>query len=66
MAGDDLDDVGGVDLDTAIVEWVGRSVGAPDPALYQRLMRPQTVPHPAPPHPRAGKEQLSRPRSSVG
>jgi Ethanolamine utilization protein EutJ (predicted chaperonin) len=65
-----LDDVGGVDLDAAVVDWVARTIGARDPALWQRLDRPATTADQR--HRRllwdeaqAAKEQLSR-SSSAG
>ncbi|WP_432841909.1 Hsp70 family protein [Dactylosporangium sp. CA-092794] len=46
VAAEGLDDVGGIDLDAAIVDWVGRQVGSAqgDPALWARLDRPETTP----------------------
>ena len=38
-----LDDVGGVDLDAAIVGWIGQQVSPADPALWARLDRPATA-----------------------
>ncbi|MEU0560981.1 Hsp70 family protein [Dactylosporangium sp. NPDC006015] len=40
VAADGLDDVGGVDLDAAVVDWVGRQVADRDPARWQRLASP--------------------------
>jgi hypothetical protein len=40
---DGLDAVGGLDLDTAIVEHVGAVVGARNPPLWQRLRHPATA-----------------------
>ncbi|WP_344619371.1 Hsp70 family protein [Dactylosporangium salmoneum] len=39
-----LDDVGGVDLDAAIVGWAGAQVAARDPALWARLESPAGPP----------------------
>ncbi|MEV6932801.1 Hsp70 family protein, partial [Dactylosporangium sp. NPDC051485] len=39
-----LDDVGGVDLDAAIVGWVGAQVATRDPALWARLESPAGPP----------------------
>ncbi|WP_432991473.1 Hsp70 family protein [Dactylosporangium sp. CA-233914] len=38
-----LDDVGGADLDAAIVGWAGRQVAARDPDLWARLENPATT-----------------------
>jgi hypothetical protein len=40
LAADGLPELGGVDLDGAIVEHLGRSVGAREPALWRRLTQP--------------------------
>ncbi|MEV4140046.1 Hsp70 family protein [Dactylosporangium sp. NPDC049742] len=40
VAADGLDDVGGVDLDAVVVDWVRRQVADRDPALWQRLASP--------------------------
>ncbi len=42
LAADGLPDVGGVDLDGAIVEHLARTVGGKDPALWRRLTRPES------------------------
>ncbi|WP_238012460.1 Hsp70 family protein [Dactylosporangium sp. AC04546] len=44
VAAQGLDDVGGVDLDAAIVDWAGQRVAGQDPALWQRLAAPATTP----------------------
>jgi hypothetical protein len=42
VATEGLDDVGGIDLDAAVVERVGASVAPADPVRWQRLMRAGT------------------------
>jgi hypothetical protein len=70
VASDGLSDVGGIDLDAAIVEHLGRTISQRDPAAWQRLT------HPADDTDRrhhrtfwtdvrAAKEQLSRASSAV-
>ncbi|WP_433062542.1 Hsp70 family protein [Dactylosporangium sp. CS-033363] len=41
---DGLDDVGGLDLDAAVVDWVGRGVAADDLERWRRLTSPGSVP----------------------
>ena len=43
LADGSLSDVGGLDVDEALLEHIGRSVSHKDPAGWQRLMRPVTV-----------------------
>ncbi|MGI5238658.1 Hsp70 family protein [Dactylosporangium sp. CA-139066] len=44
LTAEGLDDVGGVDLDAAIVDWIGTALAPRDPALWPRLVAPQTLP----------------------
>ncbi|WP_432833111.1 Hsp70 family protein [Dactylosporangium sp. CA-092794] len=44
VAAQGLDDVGGVDLDATIVDWVGRQVTGGDAELWKRLEAPQSTP----------------------
>jgi actin-like ATPase involved in cell morphogenesis len=43
LAVDGRDDIGGLDVDAAIVEHLGRTCGERDPATWQRLVSPDTV-----------------------
>ncbi|SMD14639.1 Hsp70 family protein [Lentzea albidocapillata] len=43
LADGSLSDVGGLDIDQALLEHIGRTVSHKDPAGWQRLMRPVTV-----------------------
>lgn len=43
LADGSLSDVGGLDVDQALMEHIGRTVSHKDPAGWQRLMRPVTV-----------------------
>ncbi|HEX8868876.1 MAG TPA: Hsp70 family protein [Lentzea sp.] len=43
LADGSLSDVGGLDIDQALLEHIGRSVSHKDPAGWQRLLRPVTV-----------------------
>ncbi|WP_090056900.1 Hsp70 family protein [Lentzea fradiae] len=43
LADGSLPDVGGLDVDQALLEHIGRSVSHKDPAGWQRLLRPTTV-----------------------
>ncbi|MEU0879674.1 Hsp70 family protein [Lentzea sp. NPDC005914] len=43
LADGSLSDVGGLDVDQALLEHIGRSVSHKDPAGWQRLLRPVTV-----------------------
>ncbi|MFD5830740.1 Hsp70 family protein [Lentzea sp. NPDC060358] len=43
LADGSLSDVGGLDVDQALLEHVGREVSHKDPAAWQRLLRPTTV-----------------------
>ncbi|MEV0568418.1 Hsp70 family protein [Dactylosporangium sp. NPDC050588] len=43
VASDGFEDVGGVDLDAAVVGWVGRTAGGADPQRWQRLAAPETT-----------------------
>lgn len=43
LADGSLSDVGGLDIDQALLEHIGRSVSHKDPAGWQRLLRPTTV-----------------------
>ncbi|MEU3647490.1 Hsp70 family protein [Lentzea sp. NPDC034063] len=43
LADGSLSDVGGLDVDQALLEHIGRTVSHKDPAGWQRLMRPVTV-----------------------
>jgi hypothetical protein len=43
LAVDGRDDIGGIDIDDAIVAHIGRLCEASDPAAWQRLMHPTTV-----------------------
>ncbi|MFI5613546.1 Hsp70 family protein [Amycolatopsis sp. NPDC051903] len=43
LAEDGLPDLGSLDVDQALLVHIGRSVSHADPALWQRLLRPQTT-----------------------
>ena len=43
LAEDGLPDLGGLDVDQALAEHLGRQVSGRDPARWQRLLRPETV-----------------------
>jgi hypothetical protein len=43
LAEDGLPDLGGLDVDQALLEHVGRQVSHRDPARWQRLLRPETT-----------------------
>ncbi|CAM3554732.1 Hsp70 family protein [Kibdelosporangium persicum] len=43
LAEDGLPDLGGLDVDQALLEHVGREVSHRDPARWQRLLRPETT-----------------------
>lgn len=43
LADGSLSDVGGLDIDQALLEHIGRSVSHKDPAGWQRLLRPTTI-----------------------
>ncbi|WP_086666507.1 Hsp70 family protein [Lentzea kentuckyensis] len=43
LADGSLSDVGGLDIDQALLEHIGRSVSHKDPAGWQRLLRPVTI-----------------------
>ncbi|MFI6100450.1 Hsp70 family protein [Lentzea sp. NPDC051213] len=43
LADGSLSDVGGLDIDQALLEHIGRTVSHKDPAGWQRLLRPTTV-----------------------
>ncbi len=43
LADGSLSDVGGLDVDQALLEHIGREVSHKDPAAWQRLLRPTTV-----------------------
>ncbi|KJK53246.1 molecular chaperone Hsp70 [Lentzea aerocolonigenes] len=43
LADGSLGDVGGLDIDQALLEHIGRSISHKDPAGWQRLLRPVTV-----------------------
>ena len=43
LAVDGRDDIGGLDVDAAVVEHLGRTCGERDPAAWQRLVSPSTV-----------------------
>lgn len=43
LADGSLSDVGGLDIDQALLEHIGRSVSHKDPAGWQRLLRPATI-----------------------
>ncbi|GAA4863291.1 Hsp70 family protein [Saccharopolyspora rosea] len=44
LAEDGLPDLGGLDVDQALLEHVGRQVSNSDPQRWQRLLRPETTP----------------------
>jgi hypothetical protein len=65
-----LEDVGGIDLDAALVEHLGRSVGAREPRRWRRLVEPvdpagRRVLQAFRDDVRGAKEQLSRATSAV-
>ena len=70
LATEGLRDVGGVDLDSAIIDHVGATVAATDPVGWQRLLNP-TTPEERRGHrmllddARSAKEQLSRTAAAV-
>ncbi|MBB5959928.1 actin-like ATPase involved in cell morphogenesis [Saccharothrix tamanrassetensis] len=43
LAEDGLQDLGGLDVDQALLEHVGRQVSHRDPAVWQRLLRPEST-----------------------
>jgi hypothetical protein len=76
LVADGLDTVGGLDLDAAVIERIGRTVGASDPARWQRLVNPGSSADQGAADDqrnnrilredvRAAKEQLSRTSSAV-
>ncbi|WP_051800090.1 Hsp70 family protein [Catenuloplanes japonicus] len=70
VATEGLDDTGGLDVDAAIVDLLGRAFEAQDPAIWQRLAAPTTRPDQRARRilwdgVRTGKEILSRTTSTV-
>ncbi|MEV4630208.1 Hsp70 family protein [Micromonospora sp. NPDC049523] len=43
VAAEGLPDAGGLDIDAAIVDRIGATVGVRDPEIWQRLLRPETT-----------------------
>ncbi|GAA4683916.1 Hsp70 family protein [Phytohabitans rumicis] len=65
VAAEGLTDAGGLDVDAAIVERIGTTLGVRDPAIWQRLLRPESsgdrrASRQLWDNVRAGKEMLSR------